>query len=548
MKLRMKNSSIIMLFSTALLACAAQVQAQSHKNDTTLNRTVVVENQYNPQIMDADKINLLPAVEEPKVSKTQIEYAETQRPFHNFAYRTMPAYGPRPVQPDAPQTYINLGYDVTGKGNVTGEINHLFDFGTTTDKLNLNARFDGYNYKVDGGMPEQRLRYYQSDIQADYRHKFTTTELGASAWIGTQAFNYINYTTDKQNNLLGGANIHVRSTKDDMQWQYALDAGLRGFSRDYLYGEKDKNSETNFRVNGCLSYGWEESSRIGLKLRIDQASYSLKELKGSGVIGLTPYYDFQTNGFNLHVGAAVELSTGYKSGLALSPDVTMEFPFGGQYAFYAQAKGGTLVNDFFRFNSITPYWGGFYEPNQMRNTHVQMDAQGGLKATLTDNLWVDVFGGLELRKNELGFMPDVSVGGEPVYSSFMQDKARNMKFGAALTYKYKDILDVAANATYRSWSSDKDYVLYDKPALDLKFDLGIHPIQPLTLNVGYHHRSYSKGPMNDVANLYAGIDCRILKFFSVWLKADNLMNKQYQYYFSYPAEKLNVMVGASFRF
>lgn len=549
MKQCMKNSPKTMLFSAALLACVAQVQAQSHKNDSTLNRTVVVENQYNPQIMDADKINLLPAVEEPKVSKTLIEYAETKQPFHHFVYRTMPAYGPMPIQPDAPKTFINLGYGETKNGNILGEINHLFDFGGTTDKLNLNARFDGYNYKVsDYGTPGQRLRYYQSQVQADYRHLFTTVELGASASVGTQTFNYLGYDTDKQNNLIGGANIYIRSTKEDLQWQYALDAGIRGFSRDYLYGEKNSNSETNFRLNGNVAYRWQESSRIGLKLRIDQASYSLKELKGSGVVALTPYYNFQTSGVNLHVGAAVELSTGYKSSLTITPDVMAEFPFGGQYVLYAQAKGGTLVNDFFRFNSITPYWGGFYEPNQMRNTHVQLDGTAGFRATPTDNLWINVFGGFELRKNELGFMPDITVGGTPIYSSFVQDKAHNAKAGAALTYKYKDIIDLSAEGTYRSWSSDNDYVLYDKPSLDFKLDMGVHPIPALTLHLGYHHRSYSKGPMPDVQDLYAGADYRILKFFSLWLKADNLMNKQYQYYYSYPAQKINFMIGASFRF
>ncbi len=30
------------------------------QKDTTMNRTVIVENNYNPEIMDASKINVLP--------------------------------------------------------------------------------------------------------------------------------------------------------------------------------------------------------------------------------------------------------------------------------------------------------------------------------------------------------------------------------------------------------------------------------------------------------------------------------------------------------
>lgn len=62
------------------LVCAgllpgAVISAQEQKKDSTLNRTVVVENQYNPEVMDAFKVNVLPKVEEPAVAKKNIDYA-----------------------------------------------------------------------------------------------------------------------------------------------------------------------------------------------------------------------------------------------------------------------------------------------------------------------------------------------------------------------------------------------------------------------------------------------------------------------------------------
>ena len=64
--------SIILAFLPLSVAYAQQ--------DSTLNRTVVVENEYNPNIMDASKINVLPKVEEPAVMKKGIEYATALRP------------------------------------------------------------------------------------------------------------------------------------------------------------------------------------------------------------------------------------------------------------------------------------------------------------------------------------------------------------------------------------------------------------------------------------------------------------------------------------
>ena len=59
-----------MKYISTILVCAglwpaATVCAQNGgEKDSTLNRTVVVENQYNPEVMDAFKVNVMPEVEE----------------------------------------------------------------------------------------------------------------------------------------------------------------------------------------------------------------------------------------------------------------------------------------------------------------------------------------------------------------------------------------------------------------------------------------------------------------------------------------------------
>ena len=67
----MTMKKIAFIAGMGLLSVSA-LQAQQ---DSTLNRTVIVENQYNPTVMDASKINVLPKVEEPAVPKANIAYA-----------------------------------------------------------------------------------------------------------------------------------------------------------------------------------------------------------------------------------------------------------------------------------------------------------------------------------------------------------------------------------------------------------------------------------------------------------------------------------------
>lgn len=545
------NKNHLILFSAALLVGTTSARAQSQAKDSTLNRTVVVENEYNPQIMDANKINLLPDIEEPKPTKKQIEYARTGQPFTAFRYGAMPTFGPKPVQPDTPRSYINLGYG--NEGNVTSELNYLFDI-SDRDRLNVNAAFDGFNYELDDEKYKDRsLRFYQTQVKAGYAHRFATSELGASASFGSQVFNYLPlYDTDKQRNTSADVRMHFRSTDPAQAWQYAVEAGVRHFGRSYLYGMEESNSETNLLLKGGLSYSADGTNRFGLDLDIDQANFSFEDAENRGLISLTPYYRLTNDVMRLRLGVQADICTGFDDGFRIAPDITAEFPLADRYTFYVQATGGTLLNDFYRFNSLTPYWGGYAAYDLLADTHVQLDALAGFKADLGENLWLNLYAGYELRKDELGFYPysPTDAGQTVSYTSFAQGKGNNLKLGLASAYQYKDIIDVSLDVNYRNWSTDDGHeaVLLDKPELDLRFDLGVHPLPRLNINLGYQHRTYAEGDRNAMADLYAGADYRFFDFFSLWVKAANLTNSDHEYYPGYPAQGINFMIGTSFRF
>ena len=50
----------ILFVCGGLLAAQGVVAQKQAVSDSVLNRTVVVSNQYNPEVMDAFKINVLP--------------------------------------------------------------------------------------------------------------------------------------------------------------------------------------------------------------------------------------------------------------------------------------------------------------------------------------------------------------------------------------------------------------------------------------------------------------------------------------------------------
>ena len=99
------------------------LQAQNTQpKDTTMNRTVVVEQEYNPDILDASKVNVLPKVEEPTVSKKEVEYATTFFPATSIPADLMrpyvgtevsPAASPDIYAPDMETTVIWISLPIT---------------------------------------------------------------------------------------------------------------------------------------------------------------------------------------------------------------------------------------------------------------------------------------------------------------------------------------------------------------------------------------------------------------------------------------------------
>ena len=104
--------------------CMHHAYAQEQA-DTTLNRTVVVENQYNPEVMDAFKINVLPEVEEPAMPKQHIDYATSLRPFSAWGFTPMRAMTSDEKQQEAPRGYARAAYGT--RNNVDARLSYLWD-------------------------------------------------------------------------------------------------------------------------------------------------------------------------------------------------------------------------------------------------------------------------------------------------------------------------------------------------------------------------------------------------------------------------------------
>lgn len=536
------------LAGTMLVSLSLGAQAQTQPQDTTMNRTVVVEQEYNPDIMDASKVNVLPKVEPPTVSKKPVEYDATLMPATHIPAGIMQAYTGKETQAKALPGYVRLGYG--NYGNLDVRANYLFSL-SPKDRLNLTFTMDGMDGKLD--LPDNGGKwnsfYYRTHAAMDYVHAFSKVDLNIAGKFNQSNFNFLpDFVSNKQKFVSGDVHFGVSSMSDDMPLQFRAETNLLVYQRQHdlmVSNIKENIVRTKADVTGSIS----DEQTIGIAFAMDNTFYSDGRFENHTDVDFNPYYLFQNDDWKIRLGAHVDLAFGFGKKFCAAPDVEIQYIFSDSYILYAQGKGGRLQNDFRRLETITPYG---ITNQQLDNTYEQLNAAIGFKASPVSGLWFNLYGGYQDLKNDLIDTPTVKYDG--ISNVFLTEDTKNLYAGADLSYNYKDVFYLAANAVYRHWTTDSDgpdVVVSFKPAVEGNLNLKVRPISPLLVGIGYQHisRQGVEGNKADpVSNLYLNGSYELFKGISVYARVNNLLNKDYQYYWGYPSEGLSFLGGVSFLF
>ena len=550
----------------AVLGFAPLVGAFAQQ-DTTVNRTVIVENEYNPTVMDASKINVMPKMNEPKATKKNINYATSLREVSSWDYQTMSPVVRAWKSDAAYRGYVRGGYG--NNGNVDLAAGYLWDI-SKRDRLNVSVSLDGHNYEAkDTDAEAWKDRFYRTKLGFDYKHAFNKVDFLLGGDFCSQVFNYMpspvydggasKAGVYSQHQTLFGGYLGVASTDKDMPIQFALSAGMKHFKMKHETMDMQSGSESNLYVNGDVWKKLNDGNRLGLKVKFDNYSYSLEpfaedirsyDMENATAIGLNPYYSMENDQWRLRVGVNVDWWGGEDDKVFISPDVLAEYIFAEKYVFYGQATGGRKTNSFYNLSSqFTPYW----SINRLVSSYTSLDAAIGLKASPANGWWFNVTGGYRITENDLDpyLLPD----GQSTLTAFAQGKSKVLYGSAELEYNYKDLGNLFLRGTYYHWkwdelldAIDSLHILGLKPEMEINAGVGVKLMEGLNANLGYEYAKRCNKDYEPVSNLYTGVTYDLFKNLQIYGKINNLLNKDYVRPDAYPAQGLNFLAGLSFQF
>ena len=533
--------------------CWSGVKAQ---NDVLPSRSLTIEGAYNPSMSEQGKIMPVPQRTQTQRQAATVSYRTEANPHQGYERTPMGVFGEQSDEVKEKNYYglVRLGY---GLRNVS---DGLLDAGwkiTDRDLLTISGLMDGWSTKPDG---QWKSKMFNSDLKAEYSHRFDSLAVGLYGSYGHSAFNY-REGKDTTAAMLAASDFNQKTNRADVGvWvngefrnvEWHLNAGMQWLSRSglNLNGAERTNSERLIRIDAGLElplFG----SRGGLDYVQKTASYDWQGIYGANYSGFTtltlsPYWYYTWGNLDTRLGFNMDIRTNAGSKFLMSPMITASYNVGQNIKLIAGLTGGLKDNSVRTLDGISPYWS---EAERIRDGYEVVNASLGASYSQGTWLTLSLRGGYRHTADELFQVVQDSLiitsllkqeGSDVIYATLDAD----MLFADRAQVK----MDLTCNGYTGKYS---DGLLALKPMVEGSLFGKVNIIPGLDAMLTYRAMVFGKVdgkrmPMvNDVA---LTLDYDFRPNLSFYLTGNRLAGGNYYYYAGYRAIKPSVLVGATYRF
>lgn len=588
----MRLQSIYILLLAGL--CSTPAGAQSKKDSTRLSREMTLEKDFDPIFRDAGKINSLPTVTEPKVTKSAIEYSSFSIPVKpKGEFPVLNPIAPRDNSAGNEKGFVRLG-----AGNYLNTVVQAGYSILSSSKDNLYIGLDHQSTYGDVHLTKSdkysTMKLNKEELSLDYAHQFKQFKLTADGGFFQRGFNYYgeNYYRDPmfdaekhQNQVQSGFDLNVgMSTAIKREgFNYYLRTGYNTLSNKFDTFRQDGFKEDHFLTKGGLFSYFQDNIIIGIDGVMSNYiytntgnrnfDYSRKDLNDYTLAHLNPYIEVKTDKYHLRGGVKTYYSFNKEEKAFMTPDIRGEVNLLKQVQFYGFMEGQTNENSLTNISRENLY----VSPDiRIQDSRTLFHGELGFKVTPLQGLFIQPLIGYEGIKNEHYYainLFDSNTGSEsyPVYADL-----KNFYLGGTVCYQYQKMIDLSVTfirnneetdltddaMTYRSDLSIDDSKPFSNPATELTISASTQIMPKLDLSINYYlgagrevlemnfptNSKLNVKETKDISELNLNASYALLEKLSIWGEVNNILNRKYEIYQGYPTQGIRFMVGASYRF
>ncbi len=582
--------------SVYLLMAALSVGAAVAQKDTTrLNQSVEVMKAYHPSIANANKVNLMPVIEDTTRFSPEFKYSIDNNPVKNgFTASPMTASDVN----KASLKYLGAGYLKLGAGTYSTPYGELF--------LNLpESKTAVFGLHIRHISSEGKTKLREGDL-VDAPYSRNNAALFGGITIGNtilstdlsytrDAMNYYGYPTAMPSNLAslsilkyglkqayqkGDMKIALKSAGNSER-DLLFNSGFRLGYFDSKTGQKESSAGLFGKfdyafgtVNGILDFSYDHFATDSVSINNQMVVGSTR----ADWLRFSPSVRLDGDNWSFRGGINFVMVSD-KDGEKVSklyPDFEFNFiPVEGILTLYAGFKGD-LKNNSYGVIASENYW---TDPrHSVLNTDYAYVASGGLKGKISReisyNLGVKYSQVKDLYFYILNSYPDNSSSKVPtpvIYSNafdVLYDNAAITNFSAEFSYISGKEFSVVLKGNYFNYSLDNLPFASQMPDFDLTTTLETRVIGNLTgfadLGITGKRQTlvnlFDSYPSTLTANttqrflidpsirLNLGATYELTSKFSLFGRVDNLLNRQNEQWLGYGSQGLRLMAGVTLSF
>ena len=558
----------------AALVVTTGIFAQTQ--DSLLRRQLELERDFNPTLMDANKITSLPTLREPTVQKANTNYS-------TWAGRATPPLEIALAQPGDIMTAIpystDKGYVSFQAGNyanldgslgyrILDDERHRLAFTFLHNSTNGNL-----NYLQETGPGDNNAYVMDNTGRLNYQHTADAFKFNMHLSYLHSRFNYYGnsfnenrfYDNEKQRLGVMNARIGVESAATD-----ALN--FNGFI-DF------KNFTSNFGemlsldgIKGNQIHAWvdfarpfqEGDSKIGVEGSILSTLYK-GDMHNYFLVNAAPYILFSGLDWHARLGADVLFQSMDGSQFRVVPNVDVKWGITEYSSLYAKVHGGYQPNTYLDMMEESRYVLPF---GNVMPSFSHVDVEAGVKIGEVSGFRFDAFGGY--RKTDdahflvlNGYDSDEGVQGpfiealKPVYATLSSSFV-----GGMVQAKVWAPLDVSLRVKKNFYNVEdmtinelivNDPKAYNKAGVEFDLRASLEAMENLKVFLGYYLAiggllEGNNIEMDAINDVNIGAVYTINDSFSLNVKANNLLSNNYDIWYGHPAQGFNAMGGFTFTF
>lgn len=578
MKKKSLRQALVLIVVVSLVQFSFGQQQQNM--DRNHNEQVTIIGSFDPTINQAYKINVRPeqnpfTFQSPEFSfqslNAQVEtdiMASQVKPLSIKSDKRVKTY----------DNYLRAGfgsqltplldfYHSSGKSGshrFDATINHFSSFSNIVDyspspyantKAAINfekyAKYSVLDFGLEYGLRTNRYYGYKPD-------EYPTLTIPEDDL--KQSFNLIRAN-------LGFGSKHTKS--DKMHFTFDLSG--------YYYFDKHEAKETNANFIFDLHRGFEvtdvlDYQNIGLDGEISYFGNSDSVAKTTDIfLNAAPYFKAKYGVFAFKVALRFSYLMAEENSFHFYPVIDLSVTaIEDALVIYAGLDGNIQKNSYLNLTTVNPYFTPYgIADSSLGWQNNKLIVYAGVRGNITKKLGFDLGVGWNkfedmtffVNTSEYFVQPDTSI---PVFVgtnnkfTILHDNGSVFKLKGELSYAVDARFKIWLAGQYYSYSLDSLKNPYHKPISEIK--LGASYLVKNKLKVWTEIYSYGKryaqirsGVIDDIEidgfiDINLGAEYYISDTFSVFLDASNLLNNNYDRFYSFPVQGINIMAGVALKF